>query len=113
MNQLDLLNAILYIIPNAKFSVQDPNTDMQFDEATYLINNWLVVWNSTNTASCPSESTINQVDLELAYQAAEERRKDVRDSLYSEDITVQVGLQIQQQKNSSLTLRQYLDSLGL
>ncbi len=62
MTNLDLLNKILILVPDAKCSIHELEARQNADDGISLIvelNRFLVVWNASNTNSCPTQDQIN------------------------------------------------------
>jgi tRNA(Ser,Leu) C12 N-acetylase TAN1 len=113
MTQQELLDIILYLVPNAKVCIKEVDADPDDACTEKVLSGYKVCWNKTNELKCPTQTQINNVDLEAVALAAETRRKDQRDNYYKDDVNIKVGLQIARAVNPSITLREYLDNLGI
>lgn len=110
----ELLNKILYLVPDAKVCIKDKNADE--DESAskeIIIGDFKVVWNCSNSSPCPTKTAINDVDQEVANAAAIERQKNERDELYANNANAIIGYNIAKSQNLDLTFSEYLDNLGL
>lgn len=66
MTNIDLMNRIISLVPDAKVSIHDIDERMNADDGIsqlLTINNLLVVWNTQNSQPCPTETEINNVEL--------------------------------------------------
>ena len=62
MKQMELVNKILKLIPDAKFSVWScEKKDYQGEGEPIELYGLLVSWNSTNEKPCPMEDQLDQV----------------------------------------------------
>lgn len=74
--KMDLINCILYLNPEAKFSVWDLTGDYFGEANPVLLSNYRVDWSSINSNPCPSEIDISNCDSELVNQAAQDRKNN-------------------------------------
>jgi hypothetical protein len=63
-NLMDLHNAILYLQPNAKFSVWDTNNLKEYhgDNKPIPMFDRLINWHQLNDNKCPTEDEIKNID---------------------------------------------------
>jgi hypothetical protein len=113
MTQQELLNTILYLVPDAKVCIKELGADPDESCTEKNLSGHKVCWNKTNEIKCPTQAQINNADQEAVAAVTEARTKDARDSHYQNDVSVKVGLQVARAVNPNITLREYLDNLGI
>lgn len=112
MDQQELLNRILFLIPDAKFSVWECEAkDFQGEGDPIIIDKFLIAWNSTNSSKCPSWDDIQNVDINSVNAMLEKNRKLIRNMQKMNDLTMVACYQMQKQSNPDLNFSDYLDSL--
>jgi len=111
MNKLDLVNIILYLNPEAKFSVWETNDIKHYHgEDNPLVRfNMFVDWNKTNIKDCPSEDEIKNVDMNLVHENEEKKRKEIRNEYYKNDLGMKKGYMDYKQEKPDATFSDYLD----
>lgn len=109
---INLINKILYLIPDAKVSVvKEKPKDNFLNETIHSRDGLYVIWNNTNTQEIPTQAELDSVDQVDANNAELARQKTARNSLYKKDLTVKAGYQIALKDNPNLTFSDYLDKL--
>lgn len=66
MTNTNLMDRIIFLVPDAQVSIHDTNERSNADDGIsqlLIINNLLVVWNPQNSQPCPTEDEINNVIL--------------------------------------------------
>lgn len=59
----ELIDKILFLIPNAKFSLREVGLPYYGEEIPVVLNGYNVDWSRTNNNPCPSQEQIDEVQL--------------------------------------------------
>lgn len=109
---MDIVNSILYLIPDAKFSVWCCHVEKyRGAENPIKLGEVLIDWNPTNKKPCPSLQQLEELDQEQVAIAKETRRKSVRDAMAKKNFTIMSNYNAYLTRYPDTTLTAYLDML--
>lgn len=112
MEKLDLTDRILYLNPDAKFSVWDNDKSCYHGEDNPIeLSGLLVSWNPANDKECPSQSDIDAIDIDKLNAFIEAKRKSQRNAIMSQQMGIISGYSVAKLANKDLTFSDYLDGL--
>lgn len=116
MEREDLVNRLRYLDENAKYvfwPVDSREDDNGYDDsyAKLVIDEWLLVWYPQNENPIPTLQAINDIDNTALADFVEAKRKEARNALYKNDLTVLAAFNIYKMNNPTKTLSDYLDYL--
>ena len=110
----NLLDKILFLVPEAKVSVTNLDNAHQCcspNDIGYIRDNLYILWNSTNTQSCPTQQDLDQLNIDDVKASSLSRRKDQRDIASATNSTIMAQYKTVRLIKPSLTLREYLDEV--
>lgn len=113
MTLIDLTNYILYLNPEAKFSIWDTTDISQYmgESAPISLDNKFIDWGVSNTSLCPSWEEIQACDPMLVESFTKAREKEIRNEHYKSDKIIVSNFKVAQMLNPELTWSDFLDTL--
>lgn len=112
MDQQELVDRIVFLIPDAKFSIWDCELKDYMGEAPPIeMDGKLVCWNRNNSVPCPSFDDISKVDKTSLDNKLELDRKDLRNKLKADDLSLVASFEIEKKTRPTLVFGDYLDEL--
>lgn len=112
MNANELLNRILFLIPDAKFSVWESTLDEYMGETTPIpMEKFLIDWNPLNAVPCPTYDAVLAVKKNEVDATVEAKRKQERNREKGKDLAIIAGYEAEKKGNPNLSFSDYLDFL--
>lgn len=113
MTRLELVNTILYLMPDAKFAVWETNDLKHYhgEDSPIPMFNMLVDWNKANTSHCPTEEQIRNVDQSLVLNHHENLRKINRNNDAKNNLSLKANYLAYIKDSPNTTFSDYLDHL--
>jgi hypothetical protein len=109
---MNILNSILYLIPDAKFSLWNCSIEeFQGEGIPIQRGNMIIAWNSTNSQPCPTLEQLEALDQNDVAASEEARRKVSRDAGVQNNLTIMSNYQTYLLSNPGVSLTAYLDLL--
>lgn len=113
----DLLNKILFLVPDAKCCIRSDMSDADYaaasyaNETVYPLNNFFVVWSPLNTSPWPGQDKVNAVTKNQSDNVQERARKKERNQNARNDLAIVSNFKAAKQANPALKFGDYLDGL--
>lgn len=114
MTVSELVNRILFLVPDAKCAVWDCSLNEYMGEAEPIeMDGKLICWNGNNSVPCPSFEDIEKVNKSSLDEQVEQKRKDARNIQKAEELSLVASFDIEKKSRPQLSFGDYLDELEL
>lgn len=112
MTMKEVYDAILYLVPDAKFMVWDcPREKYQGESVPVEVSGYLIDWNPVNSVSCPTPKQILGLDVTVVAENAAVREKQWRDDAAKDDPNVIMNYTVAKMVNPDVSLTTFLDNV--
>ncbi len=108
----EILNRLLFLVPNAKCAVWDCALPEYMGEVPPVpMERFLVCWNASNSVPCPTYEQVVAVRKNDVDANKEALRKASRDAEKGQDLAIIAGYESERKGNPNLDFSAYLDFL--